>query len=194
MQKRWYVVEAFEGKDCDVCLRLACAKFHVWRPVDEVRPTVRARSPRSGRLTRPIRKVARFGRYVFLRVEMSESVQWAIGQTPGVRGFVCGAGEDAPAAIADELIAFLKEHRLDRRTSKFEFSRGDIVRMSDGPFEGLRGVVEDIDKRGVLRVELELFGRSTPIIIEVGHVELVEQGRRPPIGRDVRKHSSLKRA
>jgi hypothetical protein len=39
----------------------------------------------------------------------------------------------------------------------------------------------------VLCVEMSIFGRPTPIIFPVGHVELVEQGRRPPIERDVKQ-------
>jgi transcription antitermination factor NusG len=194
MTKQWYVVEAFEGKDFDVALRLAAAGFNVWRPVDEIRSGARWSGKKIGGNRRLIRKVARFGRYLFVELEMTDAVRWAIRTAPSVFGFICFAGTNEPAIVPRELIDFYRDNMPARGASGKDIHKTDRVRIKDGPFAFCEGVVDDVDKRGILRVTISIFGGPTPLIIEVGHVELVEQGRRPPIGRDVRKHSSLKRA
>lgn len=186
MAERWYVVEAFEGRDEDVALRLVAAGFKAWRPVHTVRSAVREPLARSGRLARRITKHPRFGRYLFLRVDLDNErrdyVVSAVTDMRGVKDFVRGAGADAPAVVPDELIAFFREHRPERASASAiaAFAEGDVVRILAGPFEGLHGPIESIDKAGVVKVVIQIFGRPTPIPIEVGHVELLVQGRRPP--------------
>lgn len=192
--KRWYVVEAFEGKDFDVCLRLAAAGFNVWRPIDEIKISRRWSGRTYDRVTRVIRKVPRFGRYLFVEVVMTDAIQWAISNTNGVRGFVCAAGSSAPAVMPGELIDFYRNHAPGRDARAHSICKGDRVRILAGPFADHEGIVVDVDKRGTLRLDIYIFGRPTPLIIEVGYVELVEQGRRPPIGLAVKAHCGRKSA
>jgi|GEM_PF-6431919 len=191
----WHVVEADEGKDFDVCLRLAAAGYNVWRPVDQVRIAARWQGKALGKNQKVIRKIPRFGRYMFLDAEMSDAIHSAIKQTPGVRDFLCMAGTAQPAEIPSELIEFYRHNVPERTKRKSGIKPTDTVRILNGPFTGFNAlVVEVVDKRGTLKIEASLFGRPTPLIIEVGHVELVEHGLRPPIKPNVKAHSSLQRA
>lgn len=183
MGESWYVIEAFEGRDEDVALRLCAAGFKAWRPIDEVRTSVRDRATRSRRPQRRVVKRARFGRYLFLRADLSDFVMAAVRGVRGVRDFVLAAGSESPAVVQDELIEFYRSFRPDRDRNKANaaiIKKADVVKILAGPFEGWEGRVEDIDKRGVARVLTNIFGRPTPLIIEVGHVELSGAGRRPP--------------
>jgi transcription antitermination factor NusG len=187
MAGRWYVVECFEGKDREVYGRLAALGFEVWRPVFKARLSSRwAGRPLEAR-KRTARYQALFGRYLFIRVEMSDSVYGAIKEQPGVDAWLCFAGSNEPATIPDELITHYRQMKLDRPNVTITFTKGDVVRALQGPFATFQGVVSRVDSRGVLCVEMSIFGRPTPIIFPVGHVELVEQGRRPPIERDVKQ-------
>lgn len=185
MVERWYVVEAYEGRDEEVALRLCAAGFKMWRPVDVSRSHVRETLPRSGRHVRRVTKRARFGRYVFLRTDLDgEQGACTIRAVRDMRGvFGILSSGDHPASVPDEVIAFYRAFDPGR-PSEAEIARygaGDKVRILAGPFDGHVAIIEAVDKSGGLRVLLDIFGRPTPMPIEVGHVELVEQGRRPPI-------------
>ena len=57
---------------------------------------------------------------------------------------------------------------------KVEFSAGDLVKIREGAFENFEGVVEEIDAdRGIVRVSVTIFGRSTPLDIEYWQIEKV---------------------
>jgi transcription antitermination factor NusG len=183
----WHVIECFDGKDREVYGRLAALGFEVWRPVLKVRSTSRWEGKPLGATQRRSRYVAIFGRYLFIRVEMTDSIYSAIKEQPGVDAWLCFAGSDEPATVPDALILHYRQLRLDRADVSIVFTKGDVVRALQGPFATFQGVVSRVDSRGVLCVEMSIFGRPTPIIFPVGHVELVEQGRRPPIERDVKQ-------
>ena len=55
---------------------------------------------------------------------------------------------------------------------KVEFKKGDQIKIREGPFESFEGIVEAIDQeRGIVKVIVEIFGRSTPLDIEYWQIE-----------------------
>lgn len=96
-----------------------------------------------------------------------------VKETDGVLNFA-GAKDHPIPMRPREVEAMLAQarEREDAAKPKIAFSPGDMVRVADGPFESQTGVVEEIDpERGVLRVSVNIFGRSTPVDLEYWQVE-----------------------
>jgi transcription termination/antitermination protein NusG len=96
-----------------------------------------------------------------------------VKETDGVLNFAGAKDQPIPmrAKEVELLLAQIRETE-DGAKPKIAFSPGDQVRVADGPFEAQMGTVEEIDpERGVLRVSVNIFGRSTPVDLEYWQVE-----------------------
>jgi len=91
-----------------------------------------------------------------------------------VLGFI-GGSSDKPAAITDkeaDAILHRVQEGVDKPKPKTLFEAGEVIRIVDGPFNDFNGVVEMVDyDKNRLRVEVLIFGRSTPVDLEFGQVE-----------------------
>lgn len=195
---KWYVVEGIEGRTDICCQRLAMAMagldgFELYRPFDiKERASRRGQGGKGGAQKPPPKplRIARFGRYFFLRCILSDSFYHEIRNAPHVRGFVCQPGSKKPFPVPDAQISFIKDNHAEKPVSGWElhFYRGRRVTVSEGPFKGMTGLVQTIDKRGVLKVDLEnKSGSPIPLVIEVGHVlEALELKQSPNASNDVR--------
>ena len=176
-EKRWYVIEAFQGEDESAYLKLAAAfsetDVRVWRPIDVDRPpTRRARKSTEPTKPRRDRRRARFGRFLFLNAILTDSLYHAVKNAHHVRKFLTYAGSGEPAPQPDELIEFYREEIPKPSPLPQGMAKGAIVRIQHGPFIGFNGLVSAVDERGSVEVEVSIFGRPTPIVIEVGHVSV----------------------
>ncbi|MBM3655127.1 MAG: hypothetical protein FJX06_20425, partial [Alphaproteobacteria bacterium] len=144
-EARWYIVEAVEGKDFEVCLQIAATGWDCWRPVIEVRATRRCKAHGVEQTASVVRKQSVFGRYVFLHECLTASMRVLIEQSPKVKGFLCFAGSEAPATVPDDVIAFYRKALEGKRSgdlaARFDIELTDRVRISRGPANGRIGVV-----------------------------------------------------
>lgn len=102
-----------------------------------------------------------------------EKTWYFVKETDGVLNFA--GTKDHPISMrAKEVEAMLAQvgDKSEGAVPKIAFNLGDTVRVADGPFESQNGIVEEIDpERGVLRVSVNIFGRSTPVDLEYWQVE-----------------------
>jgi transcriptional antiterminator NusG len=55
---------------------------------------------------------------------------------------------------------------------KIEFREGDPVKITQGPFENFSGVVKEVlASKGLVKVEVTIFGRPTPVELEYWQIE-----------------------
>jgi transcriptional antiterminator NusG len=95
---------------------------------------------------------------------------------PKVLGFI-GGTSDKPAAISDkEANQILRrvEEGVEKPRPKVIFEPGEVVRVTDGPFNDFNGVVESVNyEKNRVQVAVQILGRSTPVELDFSQVEKV---------------------
>ena len=93
--------------------------------------------------------------------------------TPGVTGFV-GSGTE-PTPVSDNEISKIKKRMgVEDPTHQIDFSEGEVVSITDGPFKGFDGAISEIDtQKGKIKVMVSMFGRDTPVELDALQVKKV---------------------
>jgi transcription termination/antitermination protein NusG len=94
---------------------------------------------------------------------------------PKVLGFI-GGTSDKPAPITDKQrptpSSIASRKAVDKPRPKVLFEPGEVVRVTDGPFNDFNGVVEQVNyDKNKLRVAVQILGRSTPVELDFSQVE-----------------------
>lgn len=175
MSMRWYVIHAYSGFEAQVQKTL---QEHIERAGlgdqfgEILVPTEEVVEMRDGQQRRSDRKF--FPGYVLVHMEMTDEAWHLVKDCPKVMGFI-GGTSDKPAPITDkeaEAILDRVQMGVDKPKPKVLFEPGEVVRVTDGPFNDFNGVVEEVDyEKSRLRVAVLIFGRETPVDLEFGQVE-----------------------
>ena len=184
MAKRWYVVHAYSGFEHQVqrALDTRIARAEMQEKFGQVLvPTEEVIEMRGGQKRKSERKF--FPGYVLVQIETHEDGgipridddSWhLIKETPKVMGFIGGTAE-RPLPIEDreaDVILRRVQDGVDKPKPKVLFEPGEMVRVTEGPFNDFNGVVEEVNyEKSRLRVAVLIFGRSTPVELEFGQVE-----------------------
>lgn len=111
--------------------------------------------------------------YVFVELEPDEEIFNQIRRIPGVSSFLGPGGNPEPLSPSDvEAMLDLVESRTTKPKKLIKFRKGEQVKVSEGPFANFIGVIDEIDEeKARLRVLVTIFGRQTPLELEVTQVE-----------------------
>ena len=175
MSLQWYVVHAYSGFENQVkrALEERIKRAGMEDAFGEILvPTEEVVEMREGTKRRSERKF--FPGYVLVQMDMNEDTWHLVKDAPKVLGFI-GGTSDRPAPItqreADQILQRVQEG-VDKPRPKVLFEAGEVVRVTDGPFNYFNGVVEEVNyEKSRLRVSVLIFGRSTPVELEFGHGE-----------------------
>ncbi len=102
-----------------------------------------------------------------------------IRKIQGVTGFLGSAGNEKPQPIsADEAREILQktgELKSDKNLRVVQnFSEGQHVKIIEGAFASFTGTIDEImPDRTKLRVMVAIFGRTTPVEVDMNHVEII---------------------
>jgi transcriptional antiterminator NusG len=145
-------------------------------------PTERVSEVKKGKKTETNRKF--FPGYVIMNCHLLDEhnrlidkTWYFVRETDGVLNFAGAKDHPIPLRPRDVegLLAQLRD-KEEGAVPKIAFNVGDNVRVTDGPFESQSGLIEEIDpERGILRVSVNIFGRSTPVDLEYWQVEKAEE-------------------
>jgi transcriptional antiterminator NusG len=177
MAMRWYVVQAYSGYEKTVqrTLKERIARAGLESKFGEILvPTEEVVEMKDGQKRSSERKF--FPGYVLVQMEMDEETWHLVRSVPRVLGFIGGTA-DKPAPItereADEILSRVREGQ-DKPKPKVLFEVGEMVRVTDGPFNDFNGVVEHVNyEKNRLNVSVMIFGRSTPVELDFSQVEKV---------------------
>ena len=175
MALRWYVVHAYSGFEAQVKRSLE-ERIKLKGMEDKfgqiLVPTEEVIEMRDGQKRKSDRKF--FPGYVLVQMDMDDDTWHLVKDTPRVMGFI-GGTSDKPAPISEtEAQSILErvQEGAERPRPKVLFEPGEVVRINDGPFNDFNGVVEEVDyEKNRLRVEVSIFGRSTPVDLDFSQVE-----------------------
>lgn len=112
-----------------------------------------------------------FPGYVLVKMVMNDETWHVIRNIRGVTGFLGEGNKAIPLSDAD--VAALG---VEKREVRVSYQEGDTVRITDGALESFLGTVEEIDlERNKVRVVVSMFGRETPVELELEQVEPANQ-------------------
>ncbi len=114
-----------------------------------------------------------FPGYVIVNMVVTDESWYVVRNTPNVTGFI-GSGT-IPVPVTDEEIKRIRK-RMGMKEPKFKanFSMGEIVSITEGPFAGYQGTISEIDEnKGKIKVLVSIFNRETPVELEFTQVTKV---------------------
>jgi transcriptional antiterminator NusG len=175
MAKHWYVVHAYSGFEQQV--KRSLEERIKRKGLDEhfgeiLVPTEEVVEMREGQKRKSERKF--FPGYVLVQMEMNDEIWHLVKDAPKVLGFIGGTGDKPTPITEKEAMSILQrvQEGVDKPRPKVLFEPGEMVRITDGPFNDFNGVVEEVDyEKSKMRVSVLIFGRSTPVELEFGQVE-----------------------
>jgi transcription termination/antitermination protein NusG len=173
MAKRWYsvaVLSNFEKKVAE-SIRDAVAQQGLEDEIEQVLvPTEEVIEVRRGKKVQTEKRF--MPGYVLVRMDMTDRAYHLVKNTNRVTGFLGPQGKPVP--MRDEEVARIinqVEEGAERPRSLISFDVGEQVNVTDGPFEGFAGMVEDVDQENSrLKVTVSIFGRATPVELEFTQV------------------------
>ena len=174
VEARWYVVQTMSGYENKVATNLATIvenrRLQDW--IHEVRvPTETGVEIKDNKRKEVERKL--FPGYVLVKMVMTDDSWFVVRNVRGCTGFVGPNGADGkPIPLTEKEVASLG---VEKKEIIVNYAVGDIVTITDGPMENFSGRVDEIDQeKNMVRVIISMFGRETPVELELDQVELMD--------------------
>jgi len=174
MAQKWYAIQTYSGSELAVkraLLQLA-EEMADGKIAEVLVPTEDLIEIKKGKKTiieRPL-----YPAYAFAKIDLDTSLWHRIQSMPRVGRFI---GESKkPTPLSDKDISAILDKVENRAAAKpkVSFDEGEMVRINEGPFANFNGLVEDFDMAsGILKLNVSIFGRNTPVEISYTQVERV---------------------
>ena len=170
-EAKWYVVSTYSGYENAVAAAIMKAAenrrmqdliHEVTIPMEKV-TEITEKGPKEVE-----RKV--FPGYVLVKMIMTDDSWHLVHAVRGATHFVGSDGKAVP--LTDEEIIAMG---VERREVKVGYNVGDTVKVVDGPLSGFNGTVDELEiNKNRVRVVVSMFGRETPIDLELDQVETIK--------------------
>ncbi|MEI6741601.1 MAG: transcription termination/antitermination protein NusG [bacterium] len=167
IQKDWYVIHTYSGYEDQVAeaLRQRIDSLDMKDKIfDVIVPKEKQIEIKNGTRRTVERKI--FPGYIIIEMVVTEESWFVVRNTPNVTGFVGTSTTPSPLS-ADEVKSIQRRMGIDEPKYKIDFAIGETVNITDGPFKGFDGQVNEIDEqKGKIKVLVSMFGRETPVELD----------------------------
>lgn len=177
MDKKWYVVNTYSGHENKVKEKLEMRTVsmgmedYIFRVIV---PEEKVIEEKNGVKKEKIKKL--FPGYILVEMIMTDEAWFVVRNTPGVTGFIGSSGKGAkPFPLQPyEVDKILNDMGMSRLEVNTDLKEGTLVKVISGPFSGMEGKVDSVDKdNNKLIVLLDLFGQETSVEIEFSQIEKI---------------------
>ncbi len=108
--------------------------------------------------------------YVLVQMKLTDDSWICVRETPGVTGFV-GIGHQPTPLSSAEVEQIMSRIESKDPKVRVNFGLGEKVRITHGPFSEFAGVVDELQPdKGKARVMVSIFGRDTPVEVDIVHL------------------------
>jgi len=177
LEKKWYVVHTYSGYEQKVKKTIleniknsGLEKYfgEILVPSEVVIEKVKGQPKKSQRTI--------FPGYIIVNMVMNNDTWYFVKNTPKVTGFV-GYDKMNPPPLPEEqvkeIMSAIQEGK-GKIKPKIKFEKGDSIKVTKGAFTNFTGTVEEIKpEKGKVKVLLNIFGRTTPVEVEILDIEKI---------------------
>ena len=168
---KWYVVHTYSGYENAV--KATIEKFVTHRKMEDMILDIQIPLEKVTEVTEAgaVKEVERkiFPGYVLIKMIMTDDTWHLVRNVRGVTGFVGTANKAIPLTEEEVLAMGMEKHEI-----VVKYGLGDHVRIMDGPLASFTGVVEEIEpEKNRVSVMVSMFGRETPVDLELDQVEVL---------------------
>lgn len=165
---KWYVVNTYSGYENMVMasIQKTVEIRQMQHLILDMNIPVETVTEKSGTETKTVERKVYPG-YLLIKMIMSDDSWHLVRSTRGVTGFI--GSTIGPVPLTEEEIVTMG---VERHEIVVAYKVGDTVKITDGPLSGFFGTVEELDTgRDLVRVVVSMFGRETPVDLELDQVE-----------------------
>ena len=167
-EAKWYVVHTYSGYENKVAdnIKKVVENRKLQHLIQDVMiPTETVTEVKDNKTREVERKI--YPCYVFVKMVITDDSWYVVRNTRGVTSFVGPGSKPVPLTEAE-----VEMMGVEKKTVVVDYQVGDHVTITDGPFADFVGTVEAINaEENSVRVVISMFGRETPIDLELDQVE-----------------------
>ena len=169
-EAKWYVIHTYSGYENKVASNLKkTIENHKMKDMiqEVIVPTETVTEIKDNKERQVERNV--FPGYVLVKMILDDDSWYVVRNIRGCTGFVGASAKPLPLSPEE-----IKKLGVERKTVKLSYKLGESVRITEGPLANMVGVVKKIDTENKLvNVTVSMFGRETPVELQLGQIEPV---------------------
>ena len=169
---KWYVIHTYSGYENKVAstLQTTVENRGLQDMIPDVKvPTEIVTEVKDDGSTKEVERKL-FPGYVFVKMVYTDETWYVVRNIRGCTGFVGPSSKPVPLTESE-----VYKMGVESRVVEVSYDVGDQVRIIDGPLEDFVGIVDELDTdKNYVKVTISMFGRETPVELELNQAEKLE--------------------